>query len=165
MTAAAAARDELTIAEEDPRLGDSAVLLEEMSKFVEHTYPEDVELGIAPTMPDEIARDGLFVVARLYGKAVGIGALMNHPPVDGVIVMEVKRMYVREEARGRRVAEQILRWLEILARTRGLQKLVLLCGPRQPGALRLYERCGYSVRSAFGKYQTNPLSIFFEKRL
>ena len=72
-------------------------------------------------------------------------------------------MYVREEARGRRIGEQILRWLEITARARGAQKLVLLSGPRQPAALRLYERCGYSRRGAFGKYGENDLSIFFEK--
>lgn len=165
MIAATAANDELTITTEDPRLGDSVLLIDEMSDFIETTYPEDAELGILPTMADEIARDGLFVLARLDGEAVGAGALMNHPDIDGDRVMEVKRMYVREEARGRRVAEQILRWLEILARTRGAAKLVLMCGPRQPAALRLYERCGYSVRSAYGKNSEHPLCIYFEKRL
>lgn len=165
MIARSAAADELTIAEEDPRFGDSLVLIDEMSEFIEQTYPEDAELGILPTTPDEMARDGLFVLARLGGMAVGTGAVMNHPAIDGLRAMEVKRMYVREQARGRRIAEQILRWLEILARTRGAEKLVLMCGPRQPGALRLYERCGYSVRSAYGKNSEHPLCIYFEKRL
>ena len=164
MTSAGVTSDTLTIAEEDPRNGEGLALIGEMTAFSRQTYPEDDENGIVLATPEVLAQ-GVFVVARLDGMAVGMGALLVHPPVDGLAAMEVKRMYVREAARGRRIAEQVLRWLEIVARARGVQKLVLLCGPRQPSALRLYERCGYSVRSAFGKYQTHPLSIFFEKRL
>jgi putative acetyltransferase len=165
MTAAAAARDELRIAQEDPREGDALILYDEMQAFTDRTYPEDASLGIFPSTPEEVAREGVFVVARLGGKAVGTGALMPLGVVEDRQAMEVKRMYVREEARGRRIAEQILRWLEIIARTRGAQQLMLLCGPRQPEALRLYERCGFVRRSAFGAYTENSLSIFFEKHL
>ena len=164
MAGAPAMNNTLAIAEEDPRSGESLVLIDEMTAFSRQTYPEDDENGIVLATPEELAK-GVFVVARLDGAAVGIGALLAHPPVDGLAAMEVKRMFVREQVRGRRIAEQVLRWLEIIARTRGVQKLVLLCGPRQPAALRLYERCGYTVRSAYGKYQTHPLSIFLEKRL
>lgn len=165
MIATPAATDELALREEDPRIGDALILFDEMTAFTQRTYPEDEELGIIPPTPETLAREGVFVVARLGGKAVGSGGLMPLAMVEGLRAMEVKRMYVREEARGRRIAEQILRWLEIIARTRGAQKLVLLCGPRQPEALRLYERCGFSQRSAFGSYSENSLSIFFEKRL
>jgi putative acetyltransferase len=159
------AKDDLTIREEDPRLPDGVMLIEEMRVFIDGTYPEDADLGIHPTPLDQLARDGVFVMARLGGEPVGIGSLMPHPPVDGMPVMEVKRMYVREVARGRRVAENVLRWLEIIAKTRGAQKAVLMCGPRQPAALRLYERCGYSRRSAYGNNIEHPLCIYFEKRL
>ena len=155
----------LTIGEEDPREGDALGLYDEMQAFAGLTYPEDASLGIFPSMPDDIAREGVFVMARLDKRAVGTGALMPLGQLDGVAAMEVKRMYVREEARGRRIAEQILRWLEILARARGAKKLALLCGPRQPGALRLYERYGFVKRGAFGAYTENSLSIFFEKHL
>jgi putative acetyltransferase len=161
----AGAIEELTIAEEDPRFGDALILFDEMAAFTRRLYPEDEELGIFPPTPESMARDGVFVVARLGGRAVGSGGLMPLPPIDGLRAMEVKRMYVREEARGRRIGEQVLRWLEIVARSRGAQKLVLLSGPRQPAALRLYERCGYSRRGAFGSYGENDLSIFFEKTL
>ena len=162
--ALAANMDELTIAAEDPREGDALVLYNEMQVFTDRVYPEDASLGIFPST-QEVAQDGVFVVARLGKHAVGTGALMPLGLLDGESAMEVKRMYVREEARGRRIAERILRCLEILARTRGAQKLALLCGPRQPGALRLYERCGFVKRGAFGAYTENSLSIFFEKRL
>jgi hypothetical protein len=59
----------------------------------------------------------------------------------------------------------VLRRLEAIARERGAQKLVLMCGPRQPEALRLYQTCGYSQCSAYGKNVDHPLSIFFEKTL
>ncbi len=161
---AQSASPDLAIAAEDPRAADSLALLGEMTEFSVRTYPEDAENGITLAQPVQLAQ-GVFVVARLDGRPVGIGAVLPHDPVDGASTMEVKRMYVREEARGRRVAENVLRWLEIMARGRGAEKLVLLCGPRQPSALRLYERCGYSRRGAFGNYQEHKLSIFFEKRL
>jgi putative acetyltransferase len=157
--------DGLTLAEEDPREGDARTLFDEMGTFTQRLYPEDEELGIFPPTPESIAREGVFVVARLGGKAAGCGGVMPLAPVDGLRAMEVKRMYVREEARGRRIGEHILRELEAVARARGAQKVLLLSGPRQPSALRLYERCGYSRRAAFGSYGQNALSIFFEKRL
>jgi putative acetyltransferase len=162
--APAAGLDELTIAAENPRAEESLVLIDEMTEFSVRTYPEDAENGITLATPVDLMR-GVFVVARLAGWPAGICAVLEHPPVDDEPVMELKRMYVRKEARGRRIAEHMLRWLEIQARIRGARKIVLLCGPRQPEALRLYERCGYSRRSAFGKYEEHPLSIFFEKRL
>jgi putative acetyltransferase len=161
---AEAARNELTIAAEDPHAEDSLALLGEMTAFSVRTYPEDAENGITLATPVDLKR-GVFVVARLGGWPAGICAVLEHAPVDGEPAMELKRMYVRQEARGRRIAENMLLWLEIQARIRGARKIVLLCGPRQPEALRLYERCGYSRRSAFGKYEEHPLSIFFEKRL
>ncbi|MDZ4761170.1 MAG: GNAT family N-acetyltransferase [Alphaproteobacteria bacterium] len=165
MAAAAASRDGLTIAEEDPRAADSLALFDEMGAFVEQTYPEDDENGIVPTTTDELARHGVLLIARIGGVAAGSGALMLHTYVDGLPVLEVKRMLVRPAFRGRGVSVEILKSLEAIAIERGAAKLVLMCGPRQPEALRLYERCGYSVRNAYGKHLDHPLSIFFEKRL
>jgi putative acetyltransferase len=90
---------------------------------------------------------------------------MAHEPVDAMRVFEVKRMLVRPQFRGRGIAKNVLSKIESIARERGAQKLVLMCGPRQPEALRLYETCGYSQRSAYGKHVDHPLSIFFEKTL
>lgn len=165
MAAAATIRGVVTLAEEDPRAADSVALFDEMSVFVEATYPEDAENGIIPTTTDELARDGVLVVARVDGATAGSGALMAHAPVDGVAALEVKRMLVRSDYRGRGIARLVLAQLEAIALQRGVRKLVLMCGPRQPEALRLYETCGYSLRSAYGKHVEHPLSIFFEKHL
>jgi putative acetyltransferase len=160
-----AGADPLTIAAEDPRAPDSIALFDEMSAFILATYPEDEENGIVPTSTDELAREGVLLIARVDGEAAGSGALMSHPPVDGLKVMEVKRMLVRSAFRGRGVAERILGGLEEIAAKRGLQKLVLMCGPRQPAALKLYEKAGYLQRAPYGKWEAHPLSIFMEKRL
>lgn len=165
MAATAAMSEVVTLAEEDPHAPDSVALFDEMSAFVLLTYPEDEENGIAPTTTEALAKHGVLVIARVDGAAAGSGALMAHEPVDGLLALEVKRMLVRPEFRGRGISKLVLRRLEDIARQRGASKLVLMCGPRQPEALRLYERGGYSVRKAYGKHQDHPLSIFFEKRL
>jgi putative acetyltransferase len=165
MMTASRSAGELTIAAEDPRAPDSIALYDEMSAFVLATYPEDEENGIIPTSTEELAREGVLLVARVDGVAAGSGALMSHPAVDGLKAMEVKRMLVRPAFRGRGVAERMLQQLEAVASGRGAEKLVLMCGPRQPVALRLYERSGYSVRGPYGKWQAHPLSIFMEKPL
>ncbi len=155
----------VNLAEEDPRAADSLALYDEMSAFVQATYPEDEENGIVPTSTEELARQGVLVIARVDGAPAGSGALMPHETVDGAPAMEVKRMLVRPAFRGLGMAKLILQRLEAIAVERGARKLVLMCGPRQPEALGLYERSGYSRRSAYGKHVDHPLSIFFEKRI
>ena len=78
---------------------------------------------------------------------------------------EIKRMFVKPEARGHRIAEKILNHLEAVARSEGITRLLLESGVRQPEALRLYERCGYSVRGSFGGYPDEFVSVFMEKML
>lgn len=165
MIAEAARTGVISLAEEDPWARDSVALFEDMSAFVEATYPEDAENGIVPTTTDELARHGVLVIARVDGAAAGSGALMEHAPVDGLGCLEVKRMLVRPDFRGRGISKLVLERLETLARGRGAQKLVLMCGPRQPEALRLYASCGYVRRGAYGHHVDHPLSIFFEKHL
>jgi putative acetyltransferase len=155
----------LTLAEEDPRSADGIALFDEMSVFVTHTYPEDEENGIVPTSTEDLAQHGVLVIARIDGEAAGSGALMAHEPVDGLAALEVKRMLVRPAFRGRGISKRVLERLEQIASQREAQKLVLMCGPRQPEALLLYEKSGYARRSAYGIHHDHPLSIFFEKHL
>ena len=106
-----------------------------------------------------------FFLARLDGAAVGCGGIALF---DGFA--EVKRMYVRETARGRGVAQALLRRLETEARHAGLAMLRLETGDRQAAALRLYAGAGFATCAAFGDYLAMPreavaTSIFMEKRL
>jgi putative acetyltransferase len=107
----------------------------------------------------------LFFVARLDGEPVGCGGVAFE---DGLA--EVKRMYVRPQARGRDVARTILARLEQEARARGITRLTLETGDAQLAAIRFYQRAGFTRCAAFGVYATMPASaiersVFFEKRI
>ena len=106
-----------------------------------------------------------FFIARLHGVAVGCGGIAVFATFG-----EVKRMYVRDNARGRGVGRALLSRIEFEARNNGLDVLRLETGERQLAALRLYERAGFHRCDAFGDYATMApqeiaTSIFLEKRL
>jgi GNAT superfamily N-acetyltransferase len=155
----------VTVAEEDPRSADAIGLSDIMADITFRLYPEDAENGIFPTTTEELAQHGVLVIARIDGEAAACGALMVHAAVDGLDVLEVKRMLVLPAFRGRGLSRLVLNRLEKVARQRQMQKLVLMCGPRQPEALRLYESHGFVRRSAYGKHTEHPLSFFYEKTL
>jgi putative acetyltransferase len=74
-------------------------------------------------------------------------------------------MFVTPEARGLKLGSRILAALEAAATAEGVRVLRLETGVRQPEALPLYRRHGYTERGPFGAYQRDPLSTFFEKWL
>ena len=154
----------------------------------------EVRIEIAPTATDEVRalvgeleavlaaeyppeqRHGLdlaaifqphirFFIARLRGTAVGCGGVALFPDYA-----EVKRMYVREMARGQGVADAILARIEHEVRGAGLSVLRLETGVRQLAAMRLYARAGFRACPAFGAYaamapQSIATSVFLEKRV
>ena len=119
-------------------------------RFGPHLKAEQVAPGI-----------GTFVVARAEGKAVGCGALRRRDQTT----VEVKRMYVEPEKRGRGVARQILDHLENSARTMGAERLVLETGIHQEEAIGLYRAAGFKAIDCFDEYVDTPTSACFEKTL
>jgi putative acetyltransferase len=104
-----------------------------------------------------------FFIARLDGEPVGCGGIAFE---DGFA--EVKRMYVRPQARGRGVARTILNHLQEESRKSGVTRLTIETGDAQLTAIRLYERAGFTRCTAFGGYLTLPpvataRSVFLEK--
>ena len=157
--------DDIHLALEDPRDAAGGALVAELIAFIEALYPEDEDDPPTPWTLDDVAP--AFVVARVAGEAAGCGGLAP-TVVDGVPadrVREVVRMYVRPGHRGRRIADRVLAELERLARARGVDVLMLRCGPRQPDALRVYERNGYVLRPAFAQHREHHTNVFYEKRL
>ncbi len=138
-------------------------LLEELDAALAGPYADDQQHGLSL---DELFRpDVRFFVARLEGAVAGCG---------GVALLgdyaEVKRMYVRDGARGRSVAVALLDRIEAEARAAGLAMLRLETGTHQHAALRFYERAGFRRCGAFGSYAEMParaveMSLFYEKRL
>ena len=106
-----------------------------------------------------------FFLAYLSGVAVGCGGVALFTDLA-----EVKRMYVRDGARRRGVAQALLARIETEARDAGSDLLPLETGDRQIAALRFYERAGFQPCTPFGAYATMPpraiaTSVFFKKEL
>ena len=106
-----------------------------------------------------------FFLARLDGVAIGCSGVALFEDFA-----EVKRMYVRDVARGRGVGQALLTQIEAEARKAGLALLRLETGERQIRALRLYERAGFQPCAAFGPYATMApqaivASVFLEKQI
>lgn len=101
------------------------------------------------------------IVAYEGDEAVGCGAVKEYSP-DG---MEVKRMYVPPQHRGKGIASVVLKELEIWCKESGYKKCILETGKKQPEAIELYTKNGYQIISNFGQYQNVANSVCFEKDL
>ena len=151
-----------TLAAEDPRAPDVAAMLAELVAYIEDLYPEDEDDPPAPWTHDSLAAFGAFLVARIDGRPAACGGLAQ---MADPATLEIVRMYVRPEHRGAGLADMILAGLETQARARGAHTLLLRCGPRQPAALRVYERNGYTRRGAFAHHREHETNVFLEKGL
>jgi putative acetyltransferase len=150
---------EITIAPEAFDSADARRLIGALDEHLSSRYPPEQRFG--PNLKMEHLAPGLgaFVIARFGGVAVGCGAVRR---LDETTV-EVKRMYVDPEVRGRGVAKAILGRLEAEARLIGASRLVLETGIYQDEAIGLYRRAGFSVIDCFGEYAGVPTSVCFEK--
>ncbi len=101
------------------------------------------------------------VVAYENGKAVACGAIKQFEPD----AMEVKRMYTLPEHRGKGIAATVLAELEKWAVELSCGRCVLETGLKQPEAIRLYEKSGYSRIPNYGQYVGMDNSVCFEKML
>jgi putative acetyltransferase len=111
---------------------------------------------------EELDRPGLtFYVARdAQGRALGCVARQ-----DAQDYVEVKRLFVPSEGRGKGVARALMARLEADARARGCYRVLLETAEALVPAVRLYETLGYVRRGPFGDYADHPASLFMEKRL
>lgn len=101
------------------------------------------------------------VVAYGAGKLVGCGAIKAYSPA----IAEVKRMFVPEQHRGQGIAGQVLQELERWAKELGYTSCILETGKRQPEAIRLYEKSGYTSIPNYGQYAGVESSVCFQKNL
>ncbi len=107
--------------------------------------------------------DSIKHVVLLYEdeKAVACGAIKQ---LDDS-TMEVKRMYTIPEARGKSKASAVLQELENWAKEMSYQRCVLETGHKQPEAIQLYTKNGFTVIPNYGQYEGVENSICFEKLL
>jgi putative acetyltransferase len=93
--------------------------------------------------------------------AVGCGAIKEYEPD----VMEVKRMFVLPDHRGKGFASEILRELEVWAKELGYSKCILETGYKQPEAIALYKKNNFEVIPNYGQYANVTSSVCFQKTL
>jgi GNAT superfamily N-acetyltransferase len=117
-----------------------------------------------PVLPMEFAPpEGGFVVAYVDGVPAGCGGWRTLAGRDEVA--EIKRMFVLPEYRGIGLATAVLRTLEDLARTAGRRRMVLETGDRQPEAISLYKKCGYTAIPNFGYYRDHAGCVSLGREL
>ncbi len=93
--------------------------------------------------------------------AAGCGAIKEYEPET----MEVKRMYVVPGSRKRGIASKVLSELESWTKELTYRKCILETGKRQPEAIGLYKKCGYTRIPNYGQYSGVENSVCFLKEL
>jgi len=101
------------------------------------------------------------IVAYEQDVPVACGAIKEY----STDAMEVKRMFVSAQYRGRGIAKQVLSELEEWAAELGYKKCVLETGKKQPEAIGLYKKTGYKRIPNYGQYAGVENSLCFEKKL
>jgi len=95
----------------------------------------------------------------------------NHPLGCGAFklyenkTVEIKRIFVLPEQRGKGIANQILNELEKWAKEQDYNICVLETGIKQVEAIGLYQKAGYSVIPNYGQYQGVENSVCMQKSI
>ncbi|MEM8538538.1 MAG: GNAT family N-acetyltransferase [Pseudomonadota bacterium] len=148
----------ITVAADTPHDPQATALLRQSHALMASLFPPkdnyflDINDLTAPHIHFYTAREGRTVL--------GTGALAIK---DGY--GEVKSMFVAEDARGKGVAQAILRQIADQARAEGLPMLKLETGNLLHDAHRLYRAFGFTDCGVFGDYQNAQSSLFMEKPL
>jgi putative acetyltransferase len=144
---------------EDPRQPDVQTLLSQSDDTFRALYPAEsnhlVSADVLGTPP------AVFLAARRDGELLGSIAFLVIAPGHA----EMKRMFVRTEARGVGLGRRLLNALEEVARHRSIIRMSLETGIKQSEAIGPYRACGYQDCPPFGDYKDDPLSLFMTKNL
>jgi ribosomal protein S18 acetylase RimI-like enzyme len=142
----------------DPEMPPASELLAAMGLELNDVYETFSRLDNPPLVPAELRPPGgVYLVGYEDGRAVAGGGLRRL--AEGVA--EIKRMYVRPEARSRGVARALLRALEEAAASMGYSAARLDTGPRQVHGLALYRSAGYAE---VAPYNDNPFACFWGEK-
>ena len=101
------------------------------------------------------------IVAYENNQPIGCGAFKEYE----LGVAEIKRMYVKPELRGKGIAAEILSNLEEWAKDEGFKTCILETAIKQPEAIRLYEKSGYTRIPNYGQYIGVEISLCMQKQL
>ncbi|GGF21233.1 GNAT family N-acetyltransferase [Subtercola lobariae] len=156
-----------SVAWSDPRAVAMRALMDvEMSARYARRVPGFGDAAADDTITAALAVDPADVVATVLALDTD-GAALGHASLRMLRGdWEVKRVIVASEARGRGVALAIMAELARIASAAGASRLILQTGDRQPEAVALYEKLGYTPIAIYEPYvEAIPFSLCFEKLL
>lgn len=142
----------------DPNHPGAVALLKQSHALMKALFPPEDNFFLDI---DELCAEHIrFFTAREGDAILGTGALAVK---DGY--GEVKSMFVDETARGKGIADALLRQIEDQAREDALTLLKLETGDVLHAAHKLYQRHGFTQCGPFGDYGAAKSSVFMEKTL
>lgn len=135
------------------------LLLTELDTDLARRYGDDETVHADPA--EFVPPTGLFLVLRVDDVPQACGGYRR---IDDATA-ELKRMYVRPDARGKGLARLLLARLEQAAGAAGYRQLWLETGGQQPEAIALYESAGYEPVARFGQFAWAPDQRCYGKTL
>jgi putative acetyltransferase len=101
------------------------------------------------------------VVAYEDEEPAGCGAIKEYKHD----IMEIKRVFVPPDKRGKGIATEVLKELEQWTRELNYKKCILETGKKQQEAISLYLKNQYKRIPNYGQYENVENSVCFEKVL
>jgi len=92
---------------------------------------------------------------------VGCGAIKKYDETTA----EVKRMFVKEDYRGKGIAKEVLSELERWAKELGYSDCILETGNMLTNAIKLYQSSGYERIPNYGQYIGVAVSVCMKKKI
>lgn len=101
------------------------------------------------------------IICYVEEKPIGCGAFKVYSPGKA----EIKRMFVLPAYRGQGVGLNILQQLELWASELKYSECVLETGIKQPEAITLYKKAGYSIIKNYGQYENVENSVCMQRSI
>jgi GNAT superfamily N-acetyltransferase len=139
---------------------DVATLEQAAQQFYVQIYGSPDETPF--TTVDFTPPHGAFLVGYLDDQAVAMGGWRFRTPGVPRVARrpaEIRRMFVRERARGRGFARLVLAALETSAGAAGADWMLLETGQPQVAAVGLYRSSGYVDVERFGYYADSDMAL------
>ncbi|NNL47396.1 MAG: GNAT family N-acetyltransferase [Acidimicrobiia bacterium] len=140
---------------------DAAASLQSYYAELDRVFPEgfDPDAWAAITPDETRAPTGCFILMRHGDETIGCGAVKTLSQGVG----EIKRMWIRDDMRGRGLGPKLLAELEAQARKLGHVIVRLDTSAHLPIAIAMYKKHGYTE---IEPYNDNPYAAhWFEKPL
>ena len=137
---------------------DFIALVRELDKSLWETYPE---LQSNYWGNNIIELNPNVIVVYIDNVAVACSCFKKYD----INTIEIKRMFVAPDARGKRLAQRMLQELEAWAATMGFSFSVLETLYKQEAAIGMYQKAGYTIIENYPPYEGLRNSICMKKSI